>query len=159
MATQVLSVSGCNLVLSVLWGCVYNCFILFLGTGMCQVHCWPQCFALTNENSEGEKEVFLKETFAINFKSEIRWFGISDMAGFLQTVTLCYAQDVTWEQASPEQARLQLVASEVPEVALWQANPDMPRGPSDTRLHVPNSFSVYAISARSGSHPKKVLSV
>lgn len=55
------------------------------------------------------------------------------MSCFLKAVTLCYAQDVTCEHASPERARLHLVTSEVSEVVPRQANPDMLRGLGDTQ--------------------------
>lgn len=55
------------------------------------------------------------------------------MSCFLKTVTLCYAQDVTSEHASPEQARLHLVTSEASEVAPRQANPDTLHSLGDTQ--------------------------
>lgn len=39
MATQVLSERGCELLFSMLRGHMCHCSLLFLGTGMCQVHC------------------------------------------------------------------------------------------------------------------------
>lgn len=54
------------------------------------------------------------------------------MPYFLTSVTSCYAQDVTCEHASPEQARLHLGTSEVPGVALRRANPGTLRSLSDT---------------------------
>jgi len=53
------------------------------------------------------------------------------MSCFLKAVTLSYAQDVTREHASPEQARLHLVTSEVSEVAPRWADPDRLLSPGD----------------------------
>lgn len=79
------------------------------------------------------------------------------MSCFLNTVTLCYAQDVTWEHASPEQARLHLVTSEVPEVTPRRAKPDMLHVPvTPSQLHVPSSLSIYAICTHSDSHQVKI---
>lgn len=55
------------------------------------------------------------------------------MSGFLETATLCYAQDVTCEHTSAEQNRLHLVTSEMLEVAERWAKPDTLRSRSDTR--------------------------